>query len=125
MHAWHEYVSAGMPDEITTVGRVVQVPPLPEIPEIIRGKSFAIVQAAYLGNEADGADLIRPLAELGPEMNTFGMVAAERARLPGDGPRRPAALLGLVATWSATSAPLESTLCSDRRTRLGLDARER
>jgi hypothetical protein len=53
---------------------VVQVPPLPEIPEIIRGRSFAIVQAAYLGNEADGAELIRPLAELGPEMNTFGMV---------------------------------------------------
>ena len=74
LHAWHELVSAGLPDEITTVGRVVQVPPLEEIPEIIRGKSFAIVQAAYLGNEADGAELMRPLAELGPEMNTFGMV---------------------------------------------------
>jgi hypothetical protein len=74
MHAWHELVSAGLPDEITTVGRVVQIPPLPEIPEIIRGKSFAIVQAAYLGNEADGAELIRPLTELGPEMNTFSMV---------------------------------------------------
>jgi FAD/FMN-containing dehydrogenase len=74
MHAWHEYVFAGMPDEITTVGRVVQVPPLPEIPEILRGKSFAIVQAAYLGNEADGTELIRPLAELGPELNTFGLI---------------------------------------------------
>jgi hypothetical protein len=74
MHAWHEFVSAGLPDEITTVGRVVQIPPLDEIPEIIRGKSFAIVQAAYLGNERDGADLMRPLAELGPEMNTFAMV---------------------------------------------------
>jgi hypothetical protein len=74
MHAWHEHASAGMPDELTTVGRVVQVPPLPEIPEIIRGRSFAVVQAAYLGNEADGAELMRPLAELGPEMNTFGMV---------------------------------------------------
>jgi FAD/FMN-containing dehydrogenase len=74
MHAWHEFVEAGLPDEITTVGRVVQVPPLPEIPEIVRGKSFAIVQAAYLGNERDGAELIRPLAELGPEMNTFAMV---------------------------------------------------
>ena len=74
LHAWHELVSAGLPDEITTVGRVVQIPRLPEIPEIIRGKSFAIVQAAYLGNEADGAELIRPLTDLGPEMNTFGMV---------------------------------------------------
>src|SRR5215208_3105830 len=31
-------------------------------------------QAAYLGNEADGAELMRPLADLGPEMNTFAMV---------------------------------------------------
>jgi len=74
LHAWHEYVSAGLPDELTTVGRVVQIPPLPEIPEPIRGKSFAILQAAYLGNQADGAELIRPLAELGPELNTFDMV---------------------------------------------------
>ena len=34
MHAWHEYVSAGLPDEITTVARVIQFPPLEEIPEI-------------------------------------------------------------------------------------------
>jgi hypothetical protein len=77
MHAWHELVTAGLPDELTTVGRVVQVPPLEEIPEIVRGKSFAIVQAAYLGNERDGAELLRPLAELGPEMNTFGMVGPD------------------------------------------------
>ena len=74
LHAWHGLVEAGLPDEITTVGRVVQVPPLEEIPELIRGKSFAIVQAAYLGNERDGAELIHPLAELGPELNTFAMV---------------------------------------------------
>jgi FAD/FMN-containing dehydrogenase len=74
MHAWHELVSAGLPDEITTVARVVQLPPLEEIPEIIRGKSFTIVQAAYLGNERDGGDLLRPITELGADMNTFGMV---------------------------------------------------
>jgi FAD/FMN-containing dehydrogenase len=74
MHAWHEFVSAGLPDEITTVARVMQFPPMEEIPELVRGKSFTILQAAYLGNEADGADLIRPLTELGPEMNMFGMV---------------------------------------------------
>jgi hypothetical protein len=74
LHAWHELVEAGLPDEITTVGRVVQVPPLDEIPELIRGKSFAIVQAAYLGDECEGAELMRPLVELGPELNTFAMV---------------------------------------------------
>ena len=75
MHAWHELVSAGLPDEITTVARVYQFPPVPFLPEFIRGKSFTAVQAAYLGNESDGADLLRPLTELGPDSSTFGMVA--------------------------------------------------
>jgi FAD binding domain len=74
MHAWHDYVSAGLPDEITTVARVVQIPPLPEIPEVIRGRSFTIVQAANLAGEREGAELIRPIADLGPEINTFAMV---------------------------------------------------
>jgi len=74
MHAWHEFVSAGLPDEITTVARVMQFPPMEEIPEMVRGKSFTILQAAYLGSEADGAELLRPLTDLGPDMNTFAMV---------------------------------------------------
>jgi FAD/FMN-containing dehydrogenase len=74
MHAWHEFVSAGLPDEITTVARVIQLPPMEEIPEMLRGKSFTVLQAAYLGSEVDGAELIQPLVELGAEMNTFGMV---------------------------------------------------
>jgi hypothetical protein len=75
MHTWHELVAAGLPDEITTVARVYQFPPIPDLPEFLAGKSFTVVQAAYLGNEGDGAELLRPLAELGPDMNTFGMVA--------------------------------------------------
>jgi FAD/FMN-containing dehydrogenase len=73
-HAWHELVSAGLPDELTTWLKLMQFPPLEEIPEPFRGKSFVIVQTAYLGSERDGAELVRPLTELGPEMNTFSMV---------------------------------------------------
>ena len=125
MHAWHEHVSAGMPDEITTVGRVVQVPPLPEIPEIIRGRSFAIVQAAYLGNEADGAELIRPLRRARPGDEHVRDGAAERARLPGHGPRRPAAVCRLVAGGQRRQRRGDRRSARDRRPRLGLDARER
>jgi FAD binding domain len=74
MHTWHELVSAGLPDEITTVARVYQFPPIPDLPEFLAGKSFTVVQAAYLGSQRDGAELIRPIAELGPDMNTFAMV---------------------------------------------------
>jgi FAD/FMN-containing dehydrogenase len=104
MHAWHEYVSAGMPDEITTVARVVQIPPLPEIPEIVRGKSFAIVQAAYLGNEADGAELLRPLIELGPEMNTLAMVPPNALGYLAMDPDAPLPYAGSSRTISDVSA---------------------
>src|SRR5215210_247207 len=73
-HAWHELVSAGLPDELTTWLKLMQFPPLEEIPEPFRGKSFVIIQSAYLGSESDGAELVRPLTELGPDMNTFAMV---------------------------------------------------
>jgi hypothetical protein len=73
-HVWHDLVSAGLPDELTTWLKLMQFPPLEEIPEPFRGKSFVIIQSAYLGNERDGAELVRPLTELGPDMNTFAMV---------------------------------------------------
>ncbi|HET9186084.1 MAG TPA: FAD-dependent oxidoreductase, partial [Solirubrobacterales bacterium] len=44
LHAWHEW-TAGAPDEVTSVGRMLSFPPFPEIPEPMRGKDFAIVEA--------------------------------------------------------------------------------
>ena len=73
LHAWHEFTRTA-PDEVTSVGRVLSFPPLEEIPEVVRGQSFAIVEAAYLGDEADGAELLRPIRELGPVMDSFAVV---------------------------------------------------
>jgi hypothetical protein len=67
-------VSAGLPDEISTWAKLLRFPPLEDIPEMVRGQSFAVIQTAYLGSEADGAELIRPLTDLGPSMNTFATV---------------------------------------------------
>ena len=46
----------------------------PDVPAFARGRSFAIVMAAFLGSEADGRDLLRPLRDLGPARDTFAMV---------------------------------------------------
>jgi hypothetical protein len=80
LHAWRESLP-GYPDELTSTARMIQFPPLPELPEAMRGNSFVIVDAAYLGTEADGAELLRPLRELGPVIDTFEMV--EPAALAG------------------------------------------
>ena len=78
LHAWRNYVAAGVPDELTTVGRLLQFPPIPEIPEPVRGKSFVVVQAIYVGDEAEGAKLIEPLRALGPVMDTMAMISTEQ-----------------------------------------------
>jgi hypothetical protein len=40
-----ELTQSDLPDELTTVGRFLNLPPIPEIPEPVRGKSFAIIEA--------------------------------------------------------------------------------
>ena len=52
----------------------MQLPPLPEIPEPIRGRSLVMIDGAVQGDNP--ADVIAPLRALGPEMDTFAMVPA-------------------------------------------------
>ena len=73
LQAWLEWTRT-VPDEVTSVGRILQFPPIPEVPEHLRGGQFAVVEAVYMGNESDGAELLAPLRALGPAMDTFAMV---------------------------------------------------
>ncbi len=73
LHAWRE-LAPSMPEAMTTVGRLLMLPPLEEIPEPVRGRSFVIVEAIYLGDEAEGSRLLEPLRRLGPEMDTTGTI---------------------------------------------------
>jgi FAD/FMN-containing dehydrogenase len=75
LHAWRQWTTT-VPDEVTSVGRILRFPPVPEVPERVRGGSFAVVEAAYLGDAAAGARLISPLRKLGPEIDTFATVPA-------------------------------------------------
>jgi FAD/FMN-containing dehydrogenase len=64
LHGWREWIG-GVPEEMTSVGRLMNFPPIPEIPEPVRGKSFAIVEAIYCGDPADGPGLVAPLRDFG------------------------------------------------------------
>jgi FAD/FMN-containing dehydrogenase len=73
LYTWRWTVDS-MPDEMTLVARFLRLPPIPDIPEPLRGRSFVVVEGIYAGDEADGEELIRPLRELGPELNTFASI---------------------------------------------------
>jgi FAD/FMN-containing dehydrogenase len=63
-----------VPDEVTSMGRLLQIPDIPEAPEMIRGKEIAIINAAFLGDEDEGRRIFAPLREMGPEADLFGMM---------------------------------------------------
>ena len=75
LETWREATTA-LPDGVTSVGRLVQVPPLPDVPEPLRGRSFAVVEAAAIDGEQSMAPLLEPLRALAPEMDTFETVPA-------------------------------------------------
>lgn len=70
--AWHAF-TATAPDEVTSVARIMNFPPLPEIPEPMRGNSFAIVEAVALLGEAEASEVLAPVRALGPAMDSFAM----------------------------------------------------
>jgi FAD/FMN-containing dehydrogenase len=75
LRAWREWTGA-VPDEITSIAHLLRLPPLPELPERLRGRAFAMLEAAYLGDVRTGAELTQPLRRLGPELDTFAMIRA-------------------------------------------------
>jgi FAD/FMN-containing dehydrogenase len=75
LHAWRAWTGT-VPDEVTSLGRILRLPPLPEVPEPLRGRAFALVEAAYLGDAGTGAELTQPLRQLGPELDTFATILA-------------------------------------------------
>ena len=73
LHAWRDWTETA-PPEVTSIARLMQFGDGPEVAELVRGRSFAMIEAAFLGTEAEGAQLIRPLRELRPELDTFTIV---------------------------------------------------
>jgi hypothetical protein len=77
LYAWRKWIE-DVPDEVTSVGRFLQFPPIPDIPEPLRGGSFVVVEATSLLDEAATSELLRPLRELRPAMDTFATIPIAR-----------------------------------------------
>jgi hypothetical protein len=77
------------PDEVSTSFRVLNLPPMPELPEFLRGRSVAVIDGAVLGTDAQGEAMLAELRALRPELDTFGRVPASslvRLHMDPEGP---------------------------------------
>ena len=73
LKAWVAW-TADAPEEVTSIGRILNLPPIEDVPEPFRGRSWVTVEAVFLGSEEEGERLLAPLRDLGPEIDMFGML---------------------------------------------------
>lgn len=76
-HAWAAW-TATAPESATTTLRVMNLPPLPELPPFLSGRSVVVIDGAILETDAAASALLEPLRAMNPEMDTF-------ARIPSAG----------------------------------------
>lgn len=76
LRAWRDWTDA-VPEEMNSVGRLLQFPDLEELPEPLRGNSFSAIEGVFLGPVEQAESLLAPLRELGPAMDTFAKVEPE------------------------------------------------
>jgi len=92
LSAWAEWAQDA-PDHVTTSFRIMQFPPIEEVPEPLRGRSIVMIDGAVQGDPA----VIEPLRALAPEIDTFGMIPAPAlVRLHQD-PEQPMPFMGDTA----------------------------
>ena len=94
--AWRAWTGS-VPREMNSSAYVIELPPLPEIPEVLRGRRVTGVMACYAGPADEGAALLKPLTEVGtPLLDTC----------------RPLSPADLVTLLAAPAAPLPSRIRS-------------
>ena len=76
LRVWRDWAVAA-PENITTSFRLMNFPPLPEFPEFLRGRRVVILDGAAQADEVLGSELLAPLRDLHPELDTFASTATD------------------------------------------------
>ena len=88
LRRWAQW-APGAPDEVTTSLRLLNLPPLPDIPEPLRGRSVVVLDGAVLAGDLQAERVLAGLRALRPEMDTFARVPARtltRLHMDPEGP---------------------------------------
>jgi FAD/FMN-containing dehydrogenase len=99
---------ATVPDAVTSTLKLVRFPPLPQVPEPLRGRAVVAITLAFTGSEAEGTNLVAPLRAVAePFIETLAIVpAAALGDISGD-PQEPLPGMGraiLLDSFTADAA---------------------
>jgi FAD/FMN-containing dehydrogenase len=87
LRTWARWTT-DLPDTVTSVARLLRYPPIPALPDHLRGRRLVSVEAAFLTGDDDAAIRLRALRELRPEIDTFATrPTAALLDLHGDPPQ--------------------------------------
>ncbi len=87
--------TANAPDEAGSLVRMLNLPPIPDIPEPLRGKKWLAIVAACIGTKDQGEETIAPLRQIGePLVDTFDQIPAPGLSRIAMDPEPPAPSLG-------------------------------
>jgi FAD/FMN-containing dehydrogenase len=65
------------PEEVTSIVRLLRPPPIPDVPEPLRGKALITIDATCIGDREAGERAIAPLREIGtPLLDNFDQIPA-------------------------------------------------
>ena len=104
LQAWAAW-TAGVPDTVTSVGRVLRFPPMPELPPFLSGQSFVVVEAAIQESPERADELLAPLRALAPEIDTVHPQPDRRTAAAAHGPARADARATATACCSPSCRP--------------------
>jgi hypothetical protein len=94
LHAYRGW-AAGAPEEVSSMARMMDLPPIPDVPEELRGRKFLQIAACCIGSREEGEAIIAPLREIGePIMDTFDQIPATGLTRIAMDPEPPVPALG-------------------------------
>ena len=79
LEAWRQWLPS-VPDTVTSVGRVLRFPPVPDLPPFLSGQSYVVVEAACQLTRGRGRRPARPAAGARPGHRHLRDDAGHRAR---------------------------------------------
>ncbi|MCD4534897.1 hypothetical protein LRP67_12450 [Nocardioides sp. cx-169] len=73
---WRDWAAAA-PETVTTSFRLMNFPPLPDLPDFLRGRRVVFLDGAAQTDEALGSELLAPLRDLQPGIDTFAITGTD------------------------------------------------